>query len=245
MDYKLKIALCDDEKRFLDLERDIITEYLEQKGVPFYLDCFSSGEELLEQKENLETYDLIILDVEMKGIDGISTAKKIRENNDKVNIAFLSAHMNYSTDGYHVRALRFMLKTTDDLKEYMPECLDRVLESIDLIDREVTLDFTIGRRSVRIADISYLKSSGNYTSFYTGESTKETYLLRSPLRKVTDMLEAFDFVSVSAKETVNLYHVSDVARYRITLDNGVEIPVSQKKYNEVCREYTLYRGKNV
>ena len=58
MDYKLKIALCDDEKRFLDLERDIITEYLEQKGLPFYLDCFSSGEELLEQKENLETYDL-------------------------------------------------------------------------------------------------------------------------------------------------------------------------------------------
>ena len=245
MDYKLKIALCDDEKRFLDLERDIITEYLEQKGLPFYLDCFSSGEELLEQKENLETFDLIILDVEMKGIDGISTAKKIREYNDKVNIAFLSAHMNYSTDGYHVRALRFMLKTTDDLKEYMHECLDRVLESIDLIDREVTLDFTIGRRSVRIADISYLKSSGNYTSFYTGESTKETYLLRSPLRKVTDMLEAFDFVSVSAKETVNLYHVSDVSRYRITLDNGVEIPVSQKKYNEVCREYTLYRGKNV
>ncbi len=241
----IKIALCDDEVRFLEIEKNLIAEYFEDKGMNFSVESYSSGEELLKDEAMLKTTDLIILDVEMKGIDGISTAKKIRENNDKVNIAFLSAHMNYSTDGYHVRALRFMLKTTDDLKEYMHECLDRVLESIDLIDREVTLDFTIGRRSVRIADISYLKSSGNYTSFYTGESTKETYLLRSPLRKVTDMLEAFDFVSVSAKETVNLYHVSDVSRYRITLDNGVEIPVSQKKYNEVCREYTLYRGKNV
>ena len=241
----IKIVLCDDEVRFLEIEKKLIAEYFEDKGMTFSVESYSSGEELLKDEAMLKTADLIILDVEMKGIDGISTAKKIRENNDKVNIAFLSAHMNYSTDGYHVRALRFMLKTTDDLKEYMHECLDRVLESIDLIDREVTLDFTIGRRSVRIADISYLKSSGNYTSFYTAESTKETYLLRSPLRKVTDMLEAFDFVSVSAKETVNLYHVSDVSRYRITLDNGVEIPVSQKKYNEVCREYTLYRGKNV
>lgn len=245
VNYKLKIALCDDENKFLEIEKEIIAAYLDKKGVPFCLDCYHSGEELLSDKESVNVYDLIILDVEMPGIDGITVAKTIRENNDKVNIAFLSAHMNYSTDGYHVRAIRFMLKTTDDLKDYMHECLDRVLESIDFNDRIVTLDFSIGKRTLKISDIIYLKSTGNYTTFITTASSKETYLTRSSLKKTTDMMESLGFISINAKETVNVSHISSVVRYLVTLDDGTAIQISQKKYNDVCRAFTLYRGKNV
>ena len=88
----------------------------------------------------------------MPGIDGITVAKTIRENNDKVNIAFLSAHMNYSTDGYHVRAIRFMLKTTDDLKDYMHECLDRVLSrSVSVRLRYPTLSILNPQATIRLS----------------------------------------------------------------------------------------------
>ena len=239
-----KIVLCDDEERFLNLEKKLIAEYFDKKGIPFSVESFSSGEELLANDVLLDIADLIILDVEMKGIDGITVAKKIREKNDKVNIAFLSAHMNYSTDGYHVRAIRFILKTLDDIKDYLFECLDSVLANVDLIDQKITMDFTIGRRTIKVKDILYLKSFGNYTTFVLLNDSKENYMIRHSLKKTTETMTAYDFISVSYNETVNLRHIRSVARYKVSLDNGEEISVSQRKYNDVCRAFTLYRGKN-
>ena len=175
----IKIALCDDEEKYLKLEMEYIEEYFTDKGMQYSVECYSSGEQLLEDKVRIEMADLIILDVEMKGIDGISVAKSIRQQNDKVNIAFLSAHMNYSTDGYHVRAVRFILKTLDDLKDYLFECLDCVLANMDMIDKEITMDFTIGKRTIKIKDIVYLKTNGNYTGFVLSNDSKEN----SPMRR--------------------------------------------------------------
>ena len=240
----IKIALCDDEEKFLKLEVEYIEEYFADKGMSYSVECFSSGEQLLADKVLLEMADLIILDVEMKGIDGISVAKSIRQSNDKVNIAFLSAHMNYSTDGYHVRAVRFILKTLDDLKDYLYECLDCVMANMDLIDKEITMDFTIGKRTLKIKDIVYLKSNGNYTGFVLSNDSKENHIMRNTLKKLTETMKPFDFIAVSSNEAVNLRHITDVTRYLVTLDNGEQIPVSQKKYNDVFRAYTLYRGRN-
>jgi DNA-binding LytR/AlgR family response regulator len=240
----IKIALCDDEKKFLKLEMKYIEEYFTEKGMPYCVECFSSGEKLLEDKVQIETADLIILDVEMKGIDGISVAKSIRQQNDKVNIAFLSAHMNYSTDGYHVRAVRFILKTLDDLKDYLFECLDCVMTNMDLFDKEITMDFSIGKRTLKIKDIVYLKTSGNYTAFVLSNDSKENLIMRNTLKRLTETMKPFDFIAVSSNETVNLRHITDVTRYLVTLDNGEQIQASQKKYNDVFRAYTLYRGRN-
>lgn len=241
----LRIALCDDEELFLESEKNIISSYLTQKGLSFSVKCFSTGESLLEDKVQLGLFDLIILDVEMTGIDGLSVAKTIREKNSTVNIAFLSAFMNYSTDGYHVRAIRYILKDKDTIEKYLHECLDYVLETIDLNDREITLDFTIGKRTLKVSDILYMKSSGNYTIFIVSFDSQEKYIIRSTIKKMTDNMKAFDFVSISSKESVNLCHVRAVSRYKVTLDNGAEIIIPQKKYNDVYRSHMLFRGKNI
>ena len=237
----LRIALCDDENVFLNFEKEIVSDYLKQKGLSFRIECFSTGESLLKDRVQLDTFDLVILDVEMTGLDGISVAKTIRENNEKVNIAFLSAYMKYST----VNAVRYILKDKDDLKDYLHECIDHVLETINQNDRSITLDFTIGKRELKISDIVFLKTSGNYTVFVVSYESKETYMIRKPLKSMTEIMHAFDFISVSSKETVNLSHVSSVSRYKALLDTDVEVSISQKKYNAVYRAYTLYRGKHI
>lgn len=240
----IRIAICDDDAKFIKTEREIIEDYFAQKMLPYSIDCYFSGEELLKNMVQLGALDLIILDVEMKGKDGISVAKTIRERYDKVNIAFLSAHMNYSTDGYRVRAVRFILKNMDDLKAYLSECLDCVIADMDLIDKEITLNFTIGKRTLKISEIVCLKAKANYTVFEFLQEKSDAYLIRSSLKNLTNAMKTFDFISISSKETVNLRHIEAVSRYKVILDNGVEIPISQKKYNGVFRAYTLFRGKN-
>ena len=219
----IRIALCDDEKVFLSTESKIVSDYFTQKGLSYAVNCYLSGKSLLEDKSMLLTFDLIILDVEMDGIDGISVAKRIRESNDKVNIAFISAHMNYSTDGYRVKALRYILKDHNDFADYMHECLDCVLEDLDSKDRIVTFDFTIGKRSLKVNDIIKLNSTGNYTTFVLISESKESYKIRRPLKKTIESLNAFDFILISAKEAVNLYHVSSVTRYTVSLDDGSKL----------------------
>lgn len=242
----LKIALCEDVPEFLSSEKRIITEYLRSKGVLFNIDEFISAEELLADHNRIMSYSLIIMDVELGGIDGIDAAREIRQINDKVEIAFLSAHMNYSTEGYRVRAIRFILKNESDMHSYIYECLDCVLKNIDANERTIKLDFTIGQHTIPIAEIIYLKSSGNYTVFVLSRNTnKEEYKIRYPLKKQSEIMESFDFIPVNAKETVNLSHVKSVTRYTIVLDNGESHQISQKKYNDVIRSFTLYRGKHL
>jgi DNA-binding LytR/AlgR family response regulator len=188
---------------------------------------------------------LIILDVELGGVDGIAAAREIRDINDKVEIAFLSAHMSYSTEGYRVRAIRFIIKNKYDMHSYIHECLDCVIKNIDANERSLKLDFTIGQHTIPIAEIIYLKSAGNYTVFVLSKSTNEEYKIRYPLKRQSEIMESFDFIPINAKETVNLAHVKSVTRYIAVLDNGESHQISQKKYNEVLRSFTLYKGKHL
>lgn len=245
MSETFRIAICDDDKMFLELEKNIIADYLKQKGLVFVVNCYSTGESLLADRIKLDMFDLIILDVEMKGIDGVSVAKKIREHNEKINIAFLSAYMNYSTDGYHVRAIRYILKEKDGFKDYLQECLDCVLGSINLNERTITLDFSIGKRELKISDIQYIKSSGNYSVFAVSNDSKELYMIRKPLKKVTEQMGTLGFISVHKNVTVNISRIKSVSRYKVFLDDGSVFDISQKKYDEVYRAYILYRGKTI
>ena len=79
MSETFRIAICDDDKMFLELEKNIIADYLKQKGLVFVVNCYSTGESLLADRIKLDMFDLIILDVEMKGIDGVSVAKKFND----------------------------------------------------------------------------------------------------------------------------------------------------------------------
>lgn len=241
----LKIAICEDELEFLSLEKRIISNYLSSKGVLFIVDVFTSAEELLADHNKLLSYSLIILDVELGGVDGIAAAREIRDINDKVEIAFLSAHMSYSTEGYRVRAIRFIIKNKYDMHSYIHECLDCVIKNINANERSLKLDFTIGQHTIPIAEIIYLKSAGNYTVFVLSKSTNEEYKIRYPLKRQSEIMESFDFIPINAKETVNLAHVKSVTRYTAVLDNGESHQISQKKYNEVHRSFTLYRGKHL
>ena len=99
----MKIAICDDEKTFLkELEEKIL------KIIP-RLDCdvepFSCAEDLLSSEV---PFDIVFLDIEMQGMDGMSCARKIRETNKDIPIVFLTSHIEMAVEGYEVSAFRFL-----------------------------------------------------------------------------------------------------------------------------------------
>ena len=105
----MKIAICDDEKEFRDLIRVYIEDYLNTKDILYTIDTFISGEKFLNETFPSE-YSIIFLDINMEGMDGITTAKKIRERGINSYIVFVTAYIDYSLEGYKVGAVRYLLK---------------------------------------------------------------------------------------------------------------------------------------
>ena len=95
---KMKIAICDDEKKASETLLEILRECPESIEKT---DIYFSGEELLLAEEQ---YDLLFLDIDMEGIDGIETARKIRLKDKKVKIVYVTAYSEYAGKAFSVHA---------------------------------------------------------------------------------------------------------------------------------------------
>ena len=92
----IKIAICDDERRFVDQIRDILKEYCEEIGQMVYIEGFYDGRMLLDQYRC--QFDVIFLDIKMPYIDGMEVAEKIREKDQDVMIVFLTSILDRAID---------------------------------------------------------------------------------------------------------------------------------------------------
>ena len=103
----MRIAVCDDEEKFRDQAKSMIDKI--SGSLDIVVDTYSNGYKLLEVFDR-NPYDVLFLDIEMPAMDGITLAKKLRENSDKIYIIFLTGHVEYAVEGYEVNALRYLTK---------------------------------------------------------------------------------------------------------------------------------------
>ena len=128
----IKIAVCDDEKYFINEITEILENYLEKSGITYDIDSFNSGEKFIELKEGINRYNVIFLDISMNDLDGMQVARRVREINKDVYIVFVTAFANFMADGYKVDAVRYILKNIESLTEAVHECMDAIREKNEL-----------------------------------------------------------------------------------------------------------------
>lgn len=247
----LRIAICDDEEYFRLLEKELIEKYMEGQGYECIIDSYSSGEEMLSGGKEGESgkpealpYDIIILDVSMGEMDGIETARRIRQRNEKVNIVFVSAYITYALDGYKVNAVRYLLKEDSGLENALKECLDTIICRMDDTGTVYQINFLNGKKSVPADIILYVESRLHKVSFFVAEdgAVKE-YCKYGKLDSVQEELGQYGFFRVHQSYLVNMKYVKDVERYVASLENGLKINVSKKYYKDVEREYIKRQGE--
>ena len=115
----LRLAICDDEENFLFLEKQYIQKYMEQQKFQCHIDTFLSGVDFLQSCKDGRNYDIIFLDVNMVKLDGIETARRVREQGSQAYIVFVTAFITYAMEGYKVDAVRYLLKDGDFLESSM------------------------------------------------------------------------------------------------------------------------------
>ena len=171
----------------------------------------------------------MLLDIEMDGMDGITLAKKLRQDNDILQILFITGYPDYIAEGYDVAALHYLMKPIN--REKLAQVLDRAVENSK--KRAPSLLVSTGRETFRILfdDIYYAESQGHYMSIYT---TKEEYRL---CMTVSEMLEKLGegFYRCSRSYVVGLRHVSRITKNEVILENQISLPLGRGQY-EVRKE---------
>ena len=238
----INIAICDDNRSFLRILKKHIEEFFSQKDLGCTVKSFTSGKELTYLGTDISSFDVVFLDVDMEEIDGIKTAGEIRKYSEDVIIAFVTAFIKYSPEGYKYNAIRYIMKD-DELKESLHECLETIVKRIDHKAPVKLFSFREGSKSINLDKLMYIESMLHVLEFHVAGKENERYSMYGKLNDIYKGLKDYGFVRIHQSYLVNLKYITKLRLYRLNLENGEELSVSRSHYKETKNAYIAYKGE--
>ncbi|MGN0421649.1 MAG: LytR/AlgR family response regulator transcription factor [Lachnospiraceae bacterium] len=220
----IKIAVIDDERK----ERDILIRYYraiqDELKEELNVYAFASGDEFLKEFDC--SYDLICLDIDMDGKDGISTAKLIREQDDKVIIIFITNMAQMAIRGYEVQALDFVLKPVNYYSFAM-----KMRSAFKIIgnkkSRNIIIPMPNGMKKISSDDLLYAEVNGHYLYYHT---TEGVFRQKVTLKELEEKLTGLSFKRCNHCYLVNLKYVDTVKKDDLKIgDEWLKISRPRKK----------------
>jgi len=238
----LNVAICDDEKYYRDYINGLVTKYFNGLRLEYQLEVFESGINLcLDGLENKQ-YDIVFLDVNMKEMDGIETAKQIRKNNSNAFIVFITAFVSFSPEGYKVNAIRYILKDNCNFDAAVTECLDTIFEKLEINKNKMKFDFLEGEKEIRLEDIIFIESRLHKLVFeMKGKGTKR-YILYGKLDDIEQLLQTYGFLRVHQSFLANMKYIAQLSNYRAVLTTSRDLPIPKQKFKEIKETFIAYKG---
>ena len=230
----LRVAVCDDEPALAAQLEGLIGNWSLRRGCPCRADGFTSGEAMLFDIAEGCPYDLLLLDIEMDGMDGMTLARKIRETGGRTPLAFLTNHPGYVFQGYEVSALRYLLKPVK--AEELYALLDLVREERRREPDWLLLTVDGVQRRVDRAEIIYLEAQGHAVRVRTADGELTAKASFSALSGQMGK----GFVPPHRSYLVNLRYVERVSRTDCFLENGERVPVSRGAWEGLNRAFIDY-----
>ncbi|MBQ7360047.1 MAG: response regulator transcription factor [Lachnospiraceae bacterium] len=225
---RYKIAICDDSAADRNYIQDLTLAWVKERRIDASISPFSSAENFLFQYQEEKDFDILLLDIEMGQMDGVSLAKTLRKDNETVQIIFVTGYSDYISEGYEVEALHYLMKPVKEMK--LREVLDRALDKLS--KNEKVLNLEVGGEMVRIPvyQIKYLDVQANYVTIHA----KEDYTIKKTLSQLAAELDD-RFYKVGRSAVVNLTHINRVTKTDIYLKDGSQIPLPRGAYEGVNR----------
>lgn len=223
-----KIAICDDSAADCKYVIGMIHNWSISRRHAVHIGAFASAESFLFHYENEKDYDILLLDIELEAMDGVSLAKQLRKDNDTVQIVFITGYSDYISEGYEVAALHYLMKPVKEEKLF--SVLDRAAEK--LAKNEKVLHFEVGGEMICIPiyQIRYAEVMGNYVTIHAATDTT----VKMTLTELERMLDE-RFYRVSRSAMINLTYIRRVSKTEIKLSDGTAVPLPRGAYDSVNR----------
>ena len=237
----MHFLICDDDAVFAAREEKLIREYFALHRMQVECTVCTRGEEALA-RQDLDLYQVALLDVDLDTMNGISLGRQLRQCNPELCLVYVSAYLEFAPEGYTVNAFRYILKR--DLNRQLPSCLDAILQAgANSGPKTLTVHQNRTEMEVPYDSIYYLESDLRKVNVY-GDIAHEP--LCSYYGKLTDLpQELFEngFLRVGRSYVVNMKYIRQIANYMVTLRNGVKLGVSRSGYAAIRSTYLEWKGQ--
>ena len=231
-----RIAICEDEKVVLDFETSLVNKWAVARSCPLELDTYISAEQFLFESEDKAPYDVLIFDIQMKNMNGMELAKKLRARGCDAVIIFITGVPDYAIEGYEVGAVRYILKP---VKEEVLTCL--LDSAFDERQKKAEDFFVLGQGAdlerISFEKIIYIEARGHYV-FLKGADFEREW--KAGFAETAAAFEGRGFFCLRRGLLVNLAHVARITRTDCILDGGETLPVARGAYKELNEAFINY-----
>ncbi len=234
----IHIAIVEDNADNAQLIEEYIVRYQTEKKAEFSVTSFSNGLEFISGC--VSKFDIVFMDIEMPHLDGMKTAKKLRELDENICIIFTTNLAQYAVKGYEVNALDFMVKPLDYFNLTLK--LERAIHQRARAKKdEIIIQFNDGLKRISVSEIYYVEVSGHLLTYHTAHGALTE---RETMKNKEKQLMKYHFSRCNNCYLVNLRHVSEVRAQSITVSGDI-LSVSRSRKKEFMDELTTYIGENI
>lgn len=232
----MKIAVIEDKKP----HRDLLVHYLEEwrrgQERSVTVEAFGSGESFWFRYEEERDYDVLILDIQMPGINGMELARRVREADGDIVIVFATGVSDYLEEGYEVEALHYLVKPLS--QEKLERCMEKALKRRRQ-ERFVTVHGGEGILKISQERINYVEARGRGCCVGRVKVPEELEV-RESLSEMESLLEPEEFMKCHRSYLCSIGNIRRIDRGSVEFDDGSSIPVSRRLYQQVNRRFMAY-----
>ncbi len=231
----IRVAIVDDDSADVQRLQDYLDQYRRESGEAMELTVFTDGDEIAEGYR--PRFDLILMDVEMRFMDGMTAARKIREVDPEVVIIFITNMPQYAIQGYSVDALDYVLKPVSYFA--FSQRLDRAITRMKRrAARYLTVPVKGGARKLEASQIYYVESRDHDLTFHTAVgSFNATLTMRETERSLADL----PFFRGNNSYLINLEHVEGI-QDGCAVVRGEALKLSRPRKNAFMEALSDYMG---
>lgn len=232
----IRIAIVDDDEKCRNQEKDFIERYGRETDEKFEITVFESGMDFIT--DYLAVFDIVFLDIEMPLLNGMATARKLRELDDKICIVFITHMAKYAIEGYAVNAIDFVVKP---IKYF--NFVDKLKKAICFVKSHVEKELVIKNDEdyfrVPVSQIYYVEKDKNYLIYNTARGK---FRERGTIENAQKSLRDCGFSLCNSGCLVNLRLIQQVTQNCIFI-NGEQLPLSRRRLKDFKREMLSYLQK--
>lgn len=225
---ELDIAVCDDSATDREYLCAMVRRWAGERGHAVQLAQYPSAESFLFDYAGDRSVQILLLDVEMGRMDGVTMARTLRRDNDAVQIVFITGYSDYIADGYEVEALHYLMKPVDEDK--LDGVLDRAADKLRKNGRTLTLELPGEIVRLPVYQIRSAEVQGNYVTIHA----RADYTVKMTLSELEARLDG-SFFRLGRSALVNLGFVARVTRTTVTLTDGSTLPLPRGAYDRINR----------
>lgn len=220
----IRIALVEDDKNYVAQLREYLEQYEKERGVRISVTEFRDGEDIVTDYR--AEYDMILMDIEMTFLDGMTAAERIRKKDMEVIIIFITNMPQYAIQGYRVDALDYVLKPISYFA--FSQRIDRAVSRIKKRNREyIRIQMKGGILKQDLSELYYVEVLDHDLIYHTKEGN---YRLKGAMKDAEDRLPESRFFRCSRCYLINLEHVDNFKGNDITVGNDlITVSRSRKK----------------